>query len=84
MLSYFLPPRIEFGDGAIQDLGEHVKALDGKKPLVVSDAGVINAGILTKAIDALDAAGLTHTTYSDIEPNPTDLSITDGVDSLQR
>ena len=80
MLSYFLPPRIEFGDGAIQDLGEHVKALDGKKPLVVSDTGVINAGILTKAIDALDAAGLTYTTYSDIEPNPTDLSITDGVE----
>ena len=80
MLSYFLPPRIEFGDGAIQDLGEHVKALDGKKPLVVSDTGVINASILTKAIDALDAAGLTYTTYSDIEPNPTDLSITDGVE----
>ena len=80
MLSYFLPPRIEFGDGTIQDLGEHVKALDGKKPLVVSDAGVINAGILAKAIGALDAAGLAHTTYSDIEPNPTDLSITDGVE----
>lgn len=80
MLSYFLPPRIEFGDGTIQDLGEHVKAFDGKKPLLVSDAGVINAGILAKAIDALDAAGLTHATYSDIEPNPTDTSITHGVD----
>ena len=80
MLSYFLPPRIEFGNGTIQDLGEHVKALDGKKPLLVSDAGVINAGILAKAIDALDTAGLAHTTYSDIEPNPTDLSITDGVE----
>lgn len=80
MLSYFLPPRIEFGDGTIQNLGEHVKALDGKKPLLVSDAGVINAGILAKAIEALDAAGLAHATYSDIEPNPTDLSITHGVD----
>ena len=80
MLSYFLPPRIEFGDGTLQDLGEHVKAFDSKKPLLVSDAGVINAGILAKAIDALDTAGLTHATYSDIEPNPTDTSITHGVD----
>ena len=80
MLSYFLPPRIEFGDGTIQNLGEYVKAFDGKKPLLVSDAGVINAGILTKAIDALDAVGLAHETYSDIEPNPTDTSITDGVE----
>ena len=80
MLSYFLPPRIEFGDGAILNLGEHVKAVGGKKPLLVSDAGVINAGILAKAIDVLDTTGLAHAMYSDIEPNPTDISITHGVD----
>ena len=79
MLSYFLPPRIEFGDGTIQNLGEYVKALDGKKPFVVSDTGVINAGILAKATEALDATGLPYVTYSDIEPNPTDLSVADGV-----
>ena len=83
MHNYFLPPRIEFGDGTIQNLGEHVKAFDGKKPLLVSDAGVINAGILAKAIEALDAVGLSHTTYSDIEPNPTDISITDGVEAYK-
>ena len=83
MHNYFLPPRIEFGDGTIQNLGEHVKAFDGKKPLLVSDTGVINAGILAKAIEALDAVGLSHTTYSDIEPNPTDISITDGVEAYK-
>ena len=80
MQNYFLPPRIEFGDGAIQNLGEHVKAFDGKKPLLVSDIGIINAGILAKAIDALEASGLPSATYADIEPNPTDISITDGVE----
>ena len=80
MQNYFLPPRIEFGEGAIQNLGEHVKALESKKPLLVSDAGVINAGLLAKAIDALEAGGLPSATYSDIEPNPTDVSITDGVE----
>ena len=80
MQNYFLPPRIEFGDGAIQNLGEHVKAFKSKKPLLVSDAGVINAGILAKAVDALDASGLSSATYSDIEPNPTDISITHGVE----
>ena len=83
MLSYFLPPRIEFGDGTIQNLGEYVKAFNGKKPFLVSDAGVINAGILAKAIDALDAANLAYATYSDIEPNPTDISITDGVEAYK-
>ncbi len=83
MQNYFLPPRIEFGDGAIQNLGEHIKSFGCKRPLLVSDAGVINAGILAKAIDALNASGLTHATYSDIEPNPTDLSINDGVEAYK-
>jgi len=80
MLNYFLPPQIEFGDGAIQNLGEHVKAFDGKKPFLVSDAGVINAGILAKATDVLEASDLSFAAYSDIEPNPTDISVTDGVE----
>ena len=81
MLNYFLPPQIEFGDGAIQNLGEHVKAFDGKKPFLVSDAGVINAGILAKATEVLEASGnLSYVVYSDIEPNPTDISVTHGVE----
>lgn len=83
MQNYFLPPRIEFGDGAIQNLGEHVKNFGCKRPLLVSDAGVINAGLLAKAIDALKASKLPSATYSDIEPNPTDLSINDGVEAYK-
>ena len=80
MQTYFLPPRIEFGEGVIQNLGKHVKAFKSKKPLLVSDAGVINAGLLAKAIDALETSGLPSATYADIEPNPTDVSITHGVE----
>lgn len=83
MQNYFLPPRIEFGDGTIQNLGEHIKELDGKKPFLVSDAGVINAGILAKATDALEASNLPYTVYSDIEPNPTDISVTHGVEAYK-
>lgn len=79
MQNYFLPPRIEFGEGAIRNLGEHVKVFQGKNPFLVSDAGVIDAGILTHATDALAAKGLPSTRYADIQPNPTDTSVTQGV-----
>lgn len=79
MLSYFLPPRIEFGNGAIQNLGEHVKAFGGNRPFLVTDAGIINAGLFAKAVEPLDATGLSHTTYSEIEANPTDISVAQGV-----
>ncbi len=77
--NYFLPPRIECGNGTIKNLGNHVKHLGGSKPLVVSDAGIVNAGLLTKGLAFLEAAKLTYACYTEIEPNPTDTSLVGGV-----
>lgn len=82
--NYFLPPQIEFGAGAISNLAAHVKDFGGKKPLFVSDVGISNAGILEQAITPLDVAGLSYATYTDIEPNPTDISIVQGVEVYQK
>ncbi len=79
-LNYFLPPRIECGSGTIKNLGAHVTHLGGKKPLVVSDAGIVNAGLLARGLAALEAAKLAHACYTEIEPNPTDTSIVRGVE----
>ena len=82
--TYFLPPQIEFGEGAIANLAEHVKAFEGKKPYIVSDTGIQNAGILSQAVAPLDAANIPYATYIDIEPNPTDISITQGLEVYQK
>ncbi len=84
ILNYFLPPRIEFGEGAIANLAEHVKVFGGKKPLIVSDAGIRKVGILSQAVAPLDTANLPYATYEDIEPNPTDISIAQGVEVYQK
>ncbi len=80
ILNYYLPPRIEFGPGAISNLHEHVKALDGKKPFIVSDIGIQEVGILHQAVTPLEEADVPYTTYVDIQPNPTDTSILHGVE----
>ena len=49
IVNYFLPPSIQFGAGAIKNLGAHVGNLRGKKPLIVTDEGVTNAGIVSKS-----------------------------------
>ena len=84
ILNYFLPPRIEFGEGAIANLADHVKTFGGKKPLIVSDAGISKVGILSQAVAPLEDANLPYVTYVDIEPNPTDVSITQGVEVYQK
>jgi 4-hydroxybutyrate dehydrogenase len=75
VISYFLPPRIEYGTGAIRNLGVYVESFDGKKPLIATDAGVIRAGILSKAVESLENAQIEYTVFDDIEPNPTDLIV---------
>ena len=84
ILNYYLPPRIEFGHGAISNLHEHLKAFDGKKPFIVSDIGIQEVGILYQAVTPLEDAKVPYTTYIDIQPNPTDTSILHGVEVYKR
>ena len=80
VISYFLPPRIEFGRGAIGNLGVYVGSFDGKKPLIATDAGVVKAGILSKAIESLESASMQYTIFDEIEPNPTDVMVLKGLE----
>ncbi|MCZ6677085.1 MAG: iron-containing alcohol dehydrogenase [Candidatus Poribacteria bacterium] len=83
MMTYFLPPSIQFGAGAIRNLGEHVVAFKGQKPFVVTDEGVTKAGILSKAIEPLAAAQIEYAVFDAIQPNPIDLSVLKGVDAYR-
>lgn len=84
ILNYYLPPRIEFGVGAIVNLPEHVKALNGKKPFIVSDAGVQEIGILSQVITPIKKANIPFAIYVDVEPNPTDMSTVQGAEIYQK
>ena len=56
-ISYFLPPSIVFGAGAIRDIGEHLNALNSRRPLIVTDEGVTREGVLSQAVTPLDSGG---------------------------
>ena len=55
-VNYFLPPAIQFGAGAVENLAEHLLGFGGKKPLIVTDEGVTNAGILSQTVEPLSKA----------------------------
>ena len=80
VISYFLPPRIEFGTGAIGNLGVYVGSFEVKKPLIATDTGVVQAGILSKAVEPLESAQMEYTVFDEIEPNPTDLMVLKGLE----
>ncbi len=82
--NYFLPPQIAFGEGAITNLADYVKTFGGKKPFVVSDAGIQEVGILEQTLASLVAENIPYATFVEIEPNPTDISIVKGVEVYQK
>ena len=54
-----------FGDGVSQQTGMRLKDMGVKKCLVVSDAGVVGAGIVDEITATLPPAGIEYRVYSD-------------------
>ncbi|MBI1901656.1 MAG: iron-containing alcohol dehydrogenase [Planctomycetia bacterium] len=63
--------RVVFGPNRLAGLGELAQGLGGRRALVVSDHGIIEAGHTPRAVALLQAAGLTVRVFSDLVENPT-------------
>jgi len=51
--SFFTPTRIEYGAGKASQLADEVKGLNGKRLLVVTDKGIVRAGVLKRIEEQL-------------------------------
>ncbi len=74
-----LRTRIIFGSGAIDQLGQLAAELGGRRALVVSDAGVVDAGHFERGAAGLRAAGLEVASFHDFGENPTTAMVDRGV-----
>lgn len=68
--SFSVNQDITFGIGSIKQIPDKVKALKGTKALVVSDPGLVEAGILKKVTDILEEASIPYVVFTDVEPDP--------------
>lgn len=66
------PTRIVLGAGAVGRLGDWSRQLGMKKPLLITDQGVVNAGVAERVTVELRKAGVEFGTFDGVEPNPTD------------
>jgi len=81
---FFIPSVTLIGVGASQAIPEKIKALGGSKPLLVTDQGIVKAGIAKQITDLLDAAKMKYEVYSETIPNPTDENVAKGVDVYKK
>lgn len=68
--NWSFPTRIACGPGAITSLGEEAKKLGATHVLIVTDKGIVEAGVLEPVEKALAAVDLPSTTFSGVSSNP--------------
>lgn len=83
MFKFQAATKLLFGVDTINQLGQEVQALGGQKAFIVTDKGIVNAGILDKVTQPLGEANIEFAVFDEIEPNPTDAAIVAGAEQLQ-
>jgi alcohol dehydrogenase class IV len=58
------------GPGSIGKIPDLLREQKVKKPLLVTDNGLVKAGIAQRVINVLAKAEIPHVVFSDVEPNP--------------
>ncbi|HUX77684.1 MAG TPA: iron-containing alcohol dehydrogenase [Anaerolineae bacterium] len=76
---YFVSPQIIFGEGALDAIDE----LEGRRALVVTDATLVQLGLVDKVKVHLDRAGIEMRTFDEVEPDPSVQTVRQGVQVAQ-
>ncbi|SIT03810.1 alcohol dehydrogenase [Alicyclobacillus vulcanalis] len=71
MFSYAIQTHIVFGDGVVERLADHlVEQGFGRRLLVVTDPGLVRAGVADRVLDLLSGAGFVPRVFAGVKPNP--------------
>lgn len=80
---YSMPTRIIHGPGSLGRLGEEAGFLGLRRVLLVSDPGVRKAGLVERAQQPLQQAGIAASLFTEVEENPCMATVQRGYDLLR-
>ncbi|MGI9351008.1 MAG: iron-containing alcohol dehydrogenase [Rhizobiaceae bacterium] len=73
------PTAIRFGAGRISEIADACNSAGIKKPLLVTDKGLANMDITSNTLSRLENAGLGNALFSDVDPNPNEKNVEEGL-----
>lgn len=66
-----VPRTMRVGGGSVDETGIVLTDLGARRPLIVTDAFLVNTGLVDRLVAVLEAAGASVAVYSDTVPDPT-------------
>ena len=66
-----LKQQVIYGDNSIERLGALTRTLSGSRVLIATDRGIEKAGILARAVSALQSERIAAYVFADVQSNPT-------------
>lgn len=78
------PTAIRFGAGRIRELGDACRTLGIRRPLLVTDPGLAKLDMISNALRICREAGLACEVFSDIQANPVEENVTQGVAAFRK
>jgi alcohol dehydrogenase class IV len=81
--TYFMPTRVECGNGISEKTGEIIKELGVTRVFIVTDKGVRAANLLEGIEKSLLSVNLDYDIYDEVEPNPSVETIQRGTQYLK-
>ena len=68
--TFVVPTRVISGNGAVAEIGPTLAAEGHQGVLVVTDQGIVNAGLLAPVTQSLRDAGVGHTVFAEVKADP--------------
>jgi alcohol dehydrogenase class IV len=78
------PTAIRFGPGRIAELPDACQSLQLKRPLLVTDPALAKLPMIANAVAACREAGLACEVFSELQANPVESNVTNGVAAYRR
>ncbi len=75
--------RILCGLGYVEKTGEEAKRLGAKNALIVTDKGIVKAGLIEGVTASLESSGIEVEIFDGVDPNPSDKTVERGVNILK-
>jgi alcohol dehydrogenase class IV len=77
-VTFSFPTRIRFGAGAVNELADELANMDIRRPLIVTDAGLLSTpafSSLRAALRSIGEEGAGWFLFSDVDPNPVESNV---------